>query len=92
MFQALRFETDTGLKVFRQRTGPDQETWSIKGVRIVPYRLPELVEDIARGSAVFIVEGEKDVDNSTAARRCRDLQSDGRQEVVAGVQQDLGRR
>jgi hypothetical protein len=63
LFQALRFETDTGLKVFRQRTGPDQKPWSIKGVRIVPYRLPELVGDIAHGRAVFVVEGEKDVDN-----------------------------
>ena len=62
LFQALRFETDTGLKVFRQRTGPDQKPWSIKGIRIVPYRLPELVADIARGIAVFVVEGEKDVD------------------------------
>src|SRR5271163_3546708 len=41
LFQALRFETDTGLKEFRQRTGPDQKTWSVKGVRIVPYRLQE---------------------------------------------------
>jgi len=63
LFQALRFETDTGLKVFRQRTGPDQKPWSVKGVRIVPYRLPELVEDIAGGRTIFIVEGEKDVDN-----------------------------
>lgn len=63
LFQALRFETDTGLKVFRQRTGPDQKPWSIKGVRIVPYRLPELLADIALGHSVFVVEGEKDVDN-----------------------------
>ena len=63
LFQTMRLETDTGLKKFCQRTGPDQEKWSIKGVRIVPYRLPELVEDVSRGSAIFVVEGEKDVDN-----------------------------
>ena len=63
LFQVLRFERDTGLKDFRQRTGPDQEKWSIKGVRIVPYRLRELVEDISRGHQVFVVEGEKDADN-----------------------------
>jgi hypothetical protein len=62
LFQVVRFETDTGIKDFRQRTGPDQEKWSIKGVRIVLYRLRELVEDIARGHTVFVVEGEKDVD------------------------------
>jgi hypothetical protein len=63
LFQALRFETDAGLKVFRQRTGPDQKSWSVKGVRIVPYRLPELLENIALEQSIFIVEGEKDVDN-----------------------------
>jgi hypothetical protein len=67
LFQALRFETDAGLKVFRQRTGPEQKPWSIKGVRIVPYRLPELLENLAMGRPVFIVEGEKDV-NSLRSR------------------------
>ncbi len=67
LFQALRFETAAGGKVFRQRTGPDQKPWSIKGVRIVPYRLPELIEDIALGHTIFITEGEKDVDTLRAA-------------------------
>ena len=31
--------------------------------RIVPYRLPELLEAIASDHPVFIVEGEKDVEN-----------------------------
>src|SRR5262245_46648240 len=31
LFQALRFEPLNGPKQFRQRTGPDQERWSIKG-------------------------------------------------------------
>jgi hypothetical protein len=57
LFQALRFEP----KQFRQRTGPDQKKWSIEGVRIVPFRLPELIEDIALEHVVFVVEGEKDV-------------------------------
>jgi putative DNA primase/helicase len=57
LFQVLRFEP----KQFRQRTGPDQKRWSVEGVRIVPFRLPELIEDIALDRAVFIVEGEKDV-------------------------------
>jgi hypothetical protein len=61
LFQALRFEPLNGPKQFRQRTGPDQEKWSIKGVRIVPFMLPELLEDIASGRGVFVVEGEKDV-------------------------------
>lgn len=60
LFQALRFEPPGRDKQFRQRTGPDQAKWSIEGVRIVPYRLPELIEDVALGHLVFVVEGEKD--------------------------------
>jgi len=61
LFQALRFEPPGRPKQFRQRTGPDQKKWSIKGVRIVPFRLPELIADIASERVVFVVEGEKDV-------------------------------
>ena len=60
LFQVLRFEPLGQLKQFRQRTGPDQQ--KCKGVRIVPYRLPELIEDIALDYVIFVVEGEKDVD------------------------------
>ncbi len=57
LFQALRFEP----KQFRQRTGPNQKKWSIEGVRIVPFRLPELIEDLALEHTIFVVEGERDV-------------------------------
>ena len=53
-------------KDFRQRkpdpARPGEWQWSIKGVRQVPYHLPELIEEIGLGKTVFIVEGEKDVD------------------------------
>ena len=62
LFQALRFEPLNAPKQFRQRTDPNQEKWSIKGVRIVPYRLPELIEDIGAEHPIYVVEGEKDVD------------------------------
>lgn len=62
LFQVLRYEP----KDFKQRRpnspGPGW-VWSTKGVRRVPYRLPELLEAIAEQKTVFIVEGEKDVDN-----------------------------
>jgi len=61
LFQVLRFEPVGHPKTFLQRTGPDQQKWSVKGVRRVPYRLPELIEDLALDHVVFIVEGEKDV-------------------------------
>lgn len=62
LFQAVRFEP----KGFSQRR-PDGKggwIWNLQGVRLVPYRLPEIV---AEGTDhVFIVEGEKDVDNLRA--------------------------
>jgi ribosomal protein L37AE/L43A len=60
LFQALKFEPPGRPKQFRQCTGPDQKKWSIKGVRIVLYRLPELIADIASDHTIFVVEGEKD--------------------------------
>jgi RecA-family ATPase len=60
LFQVVRFDP----KDFRQRrpdkSKPDGWSWSVKGVRQVPYRLPDLLEHIDR--VVFIVEGEKDCD------------------------------
>lgn len=53
-------------KTFVQRT-PDAKkqggwNYSTKGVTWLPYRLPELLDDIRQGFPVFIVEGEKKVD------------------------------
>jgi hypothetical protein len=61
LFQSLRFEPAGGGKTFRQRTGPDQKSWSLDGVRLVPFLLPELIDAVALGHVVFVVEGEKDV-------------------------------
>jgi hypothetical protein len=59
LFQVQRFEP----KTFRQRQPGPNGTWSpsVKGVRVVPYRLPELLAKPQAG--VFVVEGEKDADN-----------------------------
>lgn len=59
VFQAVRFEP----KGFAQRR-PGQGggwTWNLEGVRLVPYRLPELLAR-PEGAPVYIVEGEKDAD------------------------------
>lgn len=68
LFQVCRFEP----KDFRQRrrARPDDDSakvhegwcWSVKGVRQVPYRLPEVLTAIAAKMPVTIVEGEKDAD------------------------------
>ncbi|CAM4016216.1 hypothetical protein VRRI112168_10795 [Vreelandella rituensis] len=57
LFQAVRMEP----KSFRQRR-PDGNgwKWSVKGVRQVPYRLPDLLAN--QDAPVFVVEGEKDAD------------------------------
>ena len=53
-------------KTFRQKR-PDPELtgkWllNVDSLRVVPYRLPELVEAIAQGQTIYIVEGERKVD------------------------------
>ena len=61
LFQVVRLEP----KDFRQRR-PDGNggwIWQLGETRRVLYRLPELHEAIANGRVVFIVEGEKDVEN-----------------------------
>lgn len=60
LFQVVRYDT----KAFKQRrpNGKGGWIWNIKGLRIIPYRLPELLStdlDIP----VFVVEGEKDCEN-----------------------------
>lgn len=61
LFEVCRFEP----KDFRQRrpdpSGKDGWIWNVKGVRRVPYRLPELLLAVRDGRPVFIPEGEKDV-------------------------------
>lgn len=69
LFQVVRFEP----KTFRQRRRPQPDdppdkikhgwVYAVRGIRHVPYRLPELMEAIANGHTVFVVEGEKDADN-----------------------------
>lgn len=64
LFEVVRFHP----KDFRQRRpdGQGGHVWNLKGVRLVPYRLPELIDDLAQDRAVFVVEGEKDVDRLRA--------------------------
>lgn len=58
VLQVLRFEP----KTFRQRRPEGSGwNWGVKGVRKLPYRLPELLAAPA-DAPVFIVEGEKDAD------------------------------
>ncbi len=64
LFEVVRFDP----KSFRQRRpdGCGGYIWNLDGVRLVLYRLPELVKAVASGRLVFLVEGEKDTDNLRA--------------------------
>lgn len=61
VFQVVRLEP----KDFRQRrpdpSAKDGWSWSVKGVKQVPYRLADLFSLEGRGT-VYVVEGEKDAD------------------------------
>jgi len=56
VFQVTRWEP----KTFTQRRPDGKGGWinSVKGIELIPYRLPEILQ----AKAVFIVEGEKDAD------------------------------
>lgn len=58
LFQVVRYQP----KDFRQRKPEGNGwDWSVKGVRAIPYCLPELLAEPT--GDVFVAEGEKDVDN-----------------------------
>lgn len=57
LYEAVRYEP----KDFRPRL-PDGR-YTLKGVRRVLYRLPEVLAAVREGETVFVVEGEKDADN-----------------------------
>jgi hypothetical protein len=65
LFQVCRKRKSDGGKDFPQRrpNGHGGWIWGTKGVRKVPFRLPELIEALASEHVILIVEGEKDVLN-----------------------------
>jgi 5S rRNA maturation endonuclease (ribonuclease M5) len=58
--QAVRFEPKDFRQRHREKSGA--WTWSIEGIRRVPYHLPELREGVEAGATPYVVEGEKDAD------------------------------
>jgi hypothetical protein len=59
-------------KVIRNRRPDGRGGWvnNRHGVRLVPYRLPEVIAGIARRDTVFICEGEKDADRLATLGLC----------------------
>ena len=63
LFQVIREQRKEGKKFYqRQPDGKGGWTNNIKGAKIVPYRLPEVIKAVQQGETVFIVEGEKDAE------------------------------
>ena len=75
LFQKVRYEP----KHFVQRRPDGKGDWSYKlgEVRRVLYRLPELIEALAKGNPVFTVEGEKAADSLWALNVPATCGSDG---------------
>ena len=62
LYQVVRYEP----KAFKQRrpgTKSGEWNWNLDGARRILYRLPEVIEAVANGYVVCLVEGEKDADN-----------------------------
>jgi putative DNA primase/helicase len=63
VYQVVRYYRG-GQKLFYQRRPDGKGGWikSLKGVHRLLYRLPEVLQAIAAGERIYIVEGEKDVE------------------------------
>jgi hypothetical protein len=61
LFQVVRFDPKRFLQ--RRPDGRGGYIWNFDGVRLVPYRLPELISAVAFGRVVYLGEGEKGADN-----------------------------
>lgn len=82
------------------------KSWSLNGVPRVLYRLPQVLDAVARGETIYIVEGEKDVEalvavgaaatcNPGGAGKWREEYADhltGAQVIVVADKDEPGRR
>jgi hypothetical protein len=91
LFEVCRLEngeTADGkpLKTYRQRrrdlAAPGQYINDVKGVRQVPYRLPELIRAVEQGEIIFCRRRREMRGRGYRAWRCRDLQRHGRRQVA----------
>jgi hypothetical protein len=61
LFQTVRWEAPNEEKNYSQRRPDGKGGWinDLKGVRLIPFMLPELLEDLKAKKVIAIVEGEK---------------------------------
>jgi len=78
IFEVARFEPVGQRKTFRQRRPvAGGWEWNLQGIDRVLYRLPEVIECIAAGSTIYLVEGEKDVETLVRLGLCATCNSGG---------------
>ena len=58
--QVVRF---TPKSFLRARKVDGKDVWNWKGIKLVPYKLPELIDSVNKDNPIIMVEGEKDADN-----------------------------
>jgi hypothetical protein len=65
VFQVIKYPWKHGNERFSQRRPHGKGGWinNLDGVERVLYRLPEVIEAVAQGRTIWVVEGEKDADN-----------------------------
>jgi len=59
LYDVLRYDP-RDFKV--RRTEGGKHVYVLGGTKLVPYRLPEVIQAVAAGKTIYVVEGEKDVD------------------------------
>lgn len=65
LYEVLRVPKVGGGKTFFQRTWSEVQSkyiWSVRDVRRVLYRLPDVLNCVANGETVYVTEGERDAD------------------------------
>lgn len=63
IYQAVRFKPKKFVQRRPDANRPGDWIWNTKGVKPIPYRLPELLAAIKQDEVIYIAEGEKDVLN-----------------------------
>ena len=62
LFQKCRFEPKRFSQRRKDPDHPNKWIWSTNGVRRPLFRLPEIIQAVAEGRPIYVVEGEKDVE------------------------------
>lgn len=64
VFKTVRYKNPKSFRLCHDESD-GTTAWNIKGIPLIPYRLPQLLDAVRHKRPIFVVEGEKDVDNMT---------------------------